>query len=69
MSSFFVNFTFAAGDPVPAGGLAPALAGSVGVGGTRRGGLPSLSPPYPAFSFDSAPYPPAPFPAGEGGDF
>ena len=36
--------------------------------GTRRGGLPSLPPAYPAFTFFSAPIPPAPFPSGEGGD-
>ena len=33
------------------------------------GGLPSLSPAYLAFSFFSCPYPPPPFPSGEGGDF
>ena len=33
------------------------------------GGLLSLSPSYPAFSFVFAPIPPTPFPSGEGGDF
>ena len=32
------------------------------------GGLPSLPPAAPAFSFASTPIPPAPFPSGEGGD-
>ena len=32
-----------------------------------QGGLPFSSPAYPAFSFISAPYPPTPFPGGEGG--
>ena len=31
------------------------------------GGLPALSPAYPAFSFVLAPIPPTPFPSGEGG--
>ena len=34
-----------------------------------KGGLPSLLPVALAFSFLFAPYPPAPFPSGEGGDF
>ena len=44
---------------VPAGGLPPALPVRR-VLATPGGGLPSLSPPCPAFSFDSAPYPPDP---------
>ena len=31
------------------------------------GGLPSLSPADLAFNFFSCPYPPTPFPSGEGG--
>ena len=34
--------------------------------GIRQGGLPSLSPARPAFSFISFPYPPAPLPGGKG---
>ena len=34
-----------------------------------KGGLPSLPPAAPAFSFFLAPIPPPPFPHGEGGDF
>ena len=47
-------------------GACPSLAGSAGVSATWRGGLPSLSPAAHAFSFDSAPFPPTPFPAGRG---
>ena len=65
MSSFFVNFTFAAGDPVPAGGLAPALAGSVGVGGTPRG-LALFAACRPCLPPSFCPHPPTPFPAGRG---
>ena len=54
---------------VPAGGLAPALAGSAGVGATRRGGLPSLPPPYPAFSLLTCPHPPIPLPQRGRGRF
>ena len=52
---------------------------SPGLGGARHwgrgrttrpaGGVPGWSPAYPAFAFFSAPYPPTPFPGGEGGDF
>ena len=34
--------------------------------GARRGGLPSLSPAYPAFSLLPCPLSPSPFPNGEG---
>ena len=52
----------------PGGGRAPYGAGGRGHPGARRGCLPSLPPAYPAFAFFSAPYPPTPFPGGEGGD-
>ena len=53
------------------GGLSGGLRGMLGaadVGGARRGGLPALSPADLAFYFLSCPYPPSPFPSGEGGD-
>ena len=54
---------------VPAGGLVPALAGSAGVGGARRGACPLCRLPPPAFSFDSAPHPPSPLPRRGRGRF
>ena len=40
--------------------------GSTCVSGTRRGACPLCRLPPPAFSFDSAPYPPSPLPGGKG---
>ncbi len=53
----------------PGGGLASGVGGSTCRCGTRRGRVFSLPLPPAAFSFDSAPIPPPPFPHGEGGDF
>ena len=51
---------------VPSGGLAPLVAGSPCRHGTLWGGLPSLSPAYPAFNLLSRPHPPNPLPSGKG---
>ena len=51
---------------VPSGGLAPLVAGSPCRHGTLWGGLPSLSPAYPAFNLLSRPHPPNPLPNGKG---
>ena len=50
----------------PAGGAAIPVACRPCRSGIRRGGLPSLSPARPAFSFISFPYPPNPLPGGKG---
>ena len=51
----------------PAGGRARLVAGSTCRRCTRRGGLPALSPPYPAISFAFCPLSPRPpSPAGKG---
>ena len=42
------------------------VAGSPCHRGTRRGGLPSWSPAYPAFSLFVCPHPPNPLPSGKG---
>ena len=47
-------------------GACPGVAGSAGVSGTRRGGVPALSPANPAFRFLFCPYPPSPLPGGKG---
>ena len=50
------------------GGCAPRGTGSTCRCGIRRGGLPSLPPAYPAFTFFPAPFPPSPLPRrGRGG--
>ena len=54
---------------VPGGGLALLVAGSPCCHGTLWGGLPSLSPAYPAFSLLSRPHPPTPPSQREGGIF
>ena len=53
-----------------AGELAPGVVGSTSAAVVPRGGgLPSLSPAYPAFSFSSCPHPPDPLPGGKGETF
>ena len=79
--SFFVYFAggFAPGTPAaeparrllalplwyPAGGVPPALPARRALA-VPCGGLPSLSPAYPAFSLLSFPHPPYPLPGGKG---
>ena len=53
----------------PAGGLVSGVGGSTCRCGTRRGRVFSLPLPPATFSFDSAPYPPAPLPRRGRGSF
>ena len=57
------------GEPRARRGACPLRGGGRGASRCPAEGVPSLPPAYPAFAFFSAPYPPTPFPGGEGGDF